>query len=242
MNWHIGCSGFHYKEWKQVFYPEGLAQKNWFEYYSSRFDTLELNVTFYRYPTMSLLENWYNKSPAHFLFAVKAPRFITHYRKFVNAAEQLILFYDTIQKGLKEKLGAVLFQLPPGLVYSEEKMQQVVQALDPHFPNVIECRHSSWWNKKVYRTFKKHHVCFCSHSYPGLPEDVVQTTELLYYRFHGRPKLYHSAYTKKQLQHVANEIVSTKANTSFIFFNNTAGTGAIKNAEYLKRFTMKSPA
>ena len=72
IQWHIGCSGFHYKEWKEVFYPKGLPQRKWFDYYCEHFDTLELNVTFYRFPEMASLQNWYNKSPARFLFSVKA--------------------------------------------------------------------------------------------------------------------------------------------------------------------------
>jgi len=240
MNWHIGCSGFHYKEWKNVFYPEGLAQKKWFDYYSSRFDTIELNVTFYRYPRLELLQNWYTKSPAHFLFAVKAPRFITHYRKFVDSEDQLKLFYGTVQEGLKEKSGPVLFQLPPGLVYTEEKMQQIIHSLDSSFLNVIECRHASWWNKKVYAAFKKNNICFCSHSYPGLPDDVIQTTEILYYRFHGVPKLYYSIYSKKFLKTIVDAILKSSVKTSFVYFNNTAGTGAIENAEYVIKLIIRN--
>ena len=236
MNWHVGCSGFHYKEWKDVFYPEGLAQKKWFDFYSSRFDTIELNVTFYRYPRLADLQNWYDKSPANFLFAVKAPRFITHYRKFVDSEQQLQLFYGTIKEGLKEKLGPILFQLPPGLPYSEEKTQQIIQVLDKAFLNVIECRHASWWNKKVYAAFRKNNICFCSHSYPGLPDDVIQTTDILYYRFHGVPKLYYSTYSKEFLKKIIDAILRSSVKTSFIYFNNTAGVGAIENADYIKKF------
>jgi len=235
MIWHIGCSGFHYKEWKDIFYPEGLAQKKWFDYYTTRFDTIESNVTFYRYPRLEFLQNWYNKSPGHFLFSVKAPRFITHYRRFVDSGQQLQLFYGTIKEGLKEKLGPVLFQLPPDLVYTEEKMQQIIQALDSSFLNAIECRHASWWNKKVYSTFKKNKICFCSHSYPKLPDDVIQSGDSIYYRFHGVPKLYYSAYSKKFLKEIVDTIRETSAKTVFIYFNNTAAVGAIENAEYIKK-------
>src|SRR5436190_754504 len=240
MNWHIGCSGFHYKEWKNVFYPVGLPQTKWFDYYSSQFDTVELNVTFYRFPQLSFLENWYKKSPEHFLFAVKAPRLITHYKKFVDVQESLSSFYKTIREGLKEKLGPVLFQLPPSFIYSDEKMQQIFKALDHSFLNVIECRHESWWNKKVFAAFKKHKVSFCSISYPNLPNDVIATTDTLYYRFHGIPKLYYSVYDKKTLTAVVDTIRKILAKTSFIYFNNTAGLGAIENAEYIKEYIISS--
>jgi uncharacterized protein YecE (DUF72 family) len=234
MNWHIGCSGFYYKEWKNLFYPIGLQQKNWFEYYSSKFDTVELNVTFYRFPQLSFLQNWYNKSPKHFLFAVKVPRLITHNKKFVDIGDLLKSFYDTINNGLKEKCGPVLFQLPPGLIYSEEKLQQIILAMDHSFKNVVEFRHISWWNEKVYSVFSKHNICFCSISYPNLPDDVIATSDFLYYRFHGIPKLYYSVYDKSTLDTVVNSIFRAGIKTAFIYFNNTAEMGAIDNANYIK--------
>src|ERR1700747_49503 len=112
MKWFIGCSGFHYKEWKGIFYPEKLPQRKWFEYYSSRFNTLELNTTFYRFPQLGVLQNWYEKSPADFRFSVKAPRLITHYKQFNDSRQLLADFYGTIREGLQDKLGPVLFQLP----------------------------------------------------------------------------------------------------------------------------------
>src|ERR1044072_6786414 len=93
--WWIGCSGFHYKHWVGKFYPGDLPQRKWFEFYCEHFDTLELNVTFYRFPQLSSLQSWYKRSPAKFQFAVKAPRAITHYKKF-NDIERLISdFYST---------------------------------------------------------------------------------------------------------------------------------------------------
>src|SRR5262245_59274802 len=107
MNWHIGCSGFHYREWKGMFYPEKTPQRLWFEYYSSQFNTLELNVTFYRFPQLSFLQNWYQKSPENFQFTVKVPRLITHYKQFNETQDMLNDFYGTVKEGLKQKLGAV---------------------------------------------------------------------------------------------------------------------------------------
>src|SRR5690606_30967565 len=122
IEWHIGCSGFYYKDWKGLFYPEDLPQKYWFDYYCRYFNTLELNVTFYRFPELSFLQNWYNKSPESFSFAVKAPRTITHYKKFNGITDTLHDFYSTVRTGLREKLECILFQLPPSLPYSEERL------------------------------------------------------------------------------------------------------------------------
>jgi len=234
MNWHIGCSGFHYKEWKEFFYPKGLAQSKWFVHYSQQFDTVELNSTFYRFPRVRALENWYTKSPEHFLFSVKAPRLITHYKKFTDCIGLLDDFYGTIAEGLKEKLGPVLFQLPPSMPYSEEKLGLIMESMRTGFLNVVECRHSSWWNKKVLAVFRKNKTVFCSISYPGLPNEVIDTAGTIYYRFHGIPKLYYSAYEEKFLRKVINSIDRSKAKTAYVYFNNTAEEGAICNSGYIK--------
>src|SRR5437763_15548606 len=114
INWHIGCSGFYYKEWKEIFYPKGLVQAKWFNHYAQHFNTLEINNTFYRFPEPKLFENWYNKAPDHYSFSVKVPRTVTHLKKFKDTEKVLRDFYSIAKEGLKEKLGPILFQLPPG--------------------------------------------------------------------------------------------------------------------------------
>src|SRR3954470_2907578 len=127
--WWIGCSGFHYKHWRGIFYPEKLAMSKWFDYYNERFRTFELNVTFYRFPRLSVLQPWYDKSPEKFRFSVKAPRAITHYKKFRDSKRYLDDFYRTTREGLKEKLGCILFQMPATIVYKEEKLEQIIESL-----------------------------------------------------------------------------------------------------------------
>lgn len=235
INWHIGCSGFSYRDWKENFYPKGLAQKNWFDYYATQFDSLELNVTFYRFPQLSFLQNWYNKAPAGFLFAVKAPRLITHYKQFKEVKELLNDFYTTTKDGLEEKLGAVLFQLPPKFVYTPEALELIITQLDNSVHNVLEFRHPSWWNKEVYTILKQANITFCSHSYPNLPDEVVSTNGVVYYRFHGVPKLYYSEYSENFLNNIISSIQKKKTNTkAFLLFNNTATMAAINNARYIK--------
>jgi uncharacterized protein YecE (DUF72 family) len=235
MKWKIGCSGFHYKEWKGVFYPEKLAQRLWFDYYTTRFNTLELNVTFYRFPQVSFLENWYNKSPDHFVFAVKAPRLITHYKQFNECRDLLSDFYTTIRIGLKNKLGPVLFQLPPQLKYSDEKLRVILDNLDGSFTNVIEFRQAEWWRKEVKDELSKRGVVFCGISYPGLPNEPVINNESAYYRFHGVPRLYYSPHPASELRKVTEIFLKNKKlKEVFIYFNNTANVSAIQNANFLE--------
>jgi uncharacterized protein YecE (DUF72 family) len=237
MKWHIGCSGYHYRDWKEVFYPPGLPQKKWFEYYNSRFDTLELNVTFYRFPQLKFLQNWYEVSSPDFLFTVKAPRLITHYKKFNNCEDLLKDFYDTTIAGLNKKLGTVLFQFPSSFIYSREHLERIVKNLSREVKNVVEFRHPGWWAKDVFKKLKKEKVIFSGISHPKLTDEVVINNNTAYYRFHGVPDLYYSAYNQDKLQSVADTLLKdTTVKEAYIYFNNTATIGAIENAMWLKEY------
>lgn len=237
---YIGCSGFHYKEWKNVFYPNGLAQSKWFQFYCQHFNTLELNVTFYKFPTEKSLSKWYAASPDDFKFSAKVPKAITHYKKFNECERMLEDFYTSIQNGLQYKLGCVLFQLPPQLVYSEELLQKIINNINPAFKNVIEFRHVSWWNTFVFQQLKKNKIIFSGVSYPNLPDNVVKTTTNLYYRLHGVPVLYKSSYSEKFLEELSGEVSILKIKEAWIYFNNTWGTAAIENAKFLQRHLRNS--
>jgi uncharacterized protein YecE (DUF72 family) len=181
---YIGCSGLHHKEWKNVFYPDGLAQSKWFQFYSKHFNTLELNVTFYKFPTEKSLAKWYTGSPDDFKFSVKAPKAI---KKFNECERMPGDFYASIQQGLKHKPGCVLVQLPPQLIYSEALLEKLIINLNPSFKNVLEFRHESWWNTIVFQKLEKHNIIFSGISHPKLRDDVVKTNKDLYYRLHGVP-------------------------------------------------------
>lgn len=235
IEWHIGCSGFHYKDWKETFYPKGVPQRLWFEYYCQHFDTLELNVTFYRFPDLSVFKGWYQRSPANFCFSVKAPRLITHYKKLKECEEIIQHFYETITEGLKEKASAFLFQFPPSFHFSKERLDQIIENLNPKFPNVVEFRHVSWWNEEAYHALGKNNITFSGMSHPRLPEKIIENTSLLYYRMHGVPHLYRSLYSSEYLNDFVNKVVAfRKTKKVFVYFNNDIGCNAIKNAQELK--------
>jgi len=237
---HIGCSGFHYKHWKGSFYPGKLAQTKWFKYYCEHFDTLELNVTFYRFPQVSMLEKWYNDSPEHFRFSVKAPRVITHFKKFNGTERMMDDFYAAVQTGLKEKCGCYLFQLPPNYNYTEDKLNKIITALHPDLPNVLEFRHESWWQEAVFRRLAENHISFCGMSHPDLPKDIIHNQDLFYYRFHGKEQLYSSRYTLDDMRSFSEELMRQDGlKDAFIFFNNDIHTNAIYNAKELQEFMLK---
>ena len=237
MKWKIGCSGFSYNEWSEFFYPVDLPTSKWFEYYTKHFDTVELNVTFYRFPALSFLKNLYNRSPGNFCFIVKAPKLITHTHRFKDVKELLNEFYTVINNGLKEKLGAILFQLPPGFKYSDEHMEIILKSLNKTFTNVIEFRNESWWNESIYAELSKHKITFCGVSYPGLPDDIILNTATPYYRFHGVPKLYYSMYKNSFLNTVGDTFLKSKnIDKAFMLFNNTATRAALENASHLQEY------
>lgn len=237
-DWRIGCSGFHYTDWKEIFYPPGLPQKKWFDYYCTHFNTLELNVTFYRFPQPKFLENWYDKSPAGFDFSVKAPRLITHYKQFLDTERMLADFYGTCREGLRDKLGCILFQLPARVAYSQEMLERITGQLDKSFTNIVEFRHASWWNEHVYRQLAAYGIGFCGHSYPALPDELICNSPVVYYRFHGVPRVYYSQYKRSFIDQVAEAAINCGAGKVYVYFNNTATIAAIRNAKYLQKKTI----
>jgi uncharacterized protein YecE (DUF72 family) len=238
MKWHIGCSGFHYRDWRGTFYPDDLPQKKWFEFYTRHFKTIELNVTFYRFPKLKFLQNWFDQSPDDFRFSVKAPKAITHFKQFHDTAEMISSFYDTIDQGLKGKLGPVLFQMPPRFHYEEERLQRMMNSLDNHFMNVVEFRHESWWRPDVFQQLASHQISFCGMSYPGLPDEVVVNSPSIYYRFHGVPDLYRSPYSPAFLQRVIDTIKrSDIPQQGWFYFNNDYDAVGVANAKEMINFT-----
>ncbi len=235
MDINIGCSGYNYKEWKGLFYPVVISQNKWLEYYALHYNTVEINASFYRFPTEKSLKNWYDKTPAHFRFSIKATNQITHYKKFNDTQSIINEFYDVIKTGLRDKLECVLFQLPPSLIYSEETLERIVKQLDPAYKNVLEFRNVSWWNEDVYKILKEKNIIFCVSSYPGLPDDFVKTADTVYIRMHGKTELYKSNYSSTELHHLRDQIVHAHVKEAFIYFDNTWGGNAIANARTMQQ-------
>ena len=231
---HIGCSAFNTFSWKGIFYPENLPRTKWFDFYAQQLGSYELNATFYRTPTVKSLQSWYNKTPADFLFSVKAPRNVTHYKRFVGCEQELADFYSLCRDGLKEKLACVLFQMPPSFAYSDEKLDLIVRNLNADFKNVIEFRNESWWQPTVYETLQNHNITFCNVSYPKLPESLVKTNHVGYVRLHGRTKLFYSGYSDLEIEQLMESIQASGWDEVFVYFNNTADVHGILNAIHLK--------
>jgi uncharacterized protein YecE (DUF72 family) len=235
IKWRIGCSGYHYPEWKGLFYPAGMTKNKWFEFYCQHFNTLELNVTFYRFPRVEFLKNWYNRCPSDFTFTVKAPRLITHFKKMKEAQNYLSDFYHVVKEGMQEKAACVLFQFPPSFSFEEEHQDRIIRLFDSSIVNVVEFRHPSWWKENVFQLLAQHNIVFSGMSHPSLPVDVIRTTRTVYYRFHGVPHLYISHYELPALERVVHQVQQLEGvEEVYLYFNNTAEGAAIQNARQLQ--------
>ena len=233
---HVGCSGWFYWHWRGGFYPAGLPTSRWFDHYVSKFRTVELNAPFYGWPTLATVETWRRQvGRRRFTYAVKVNELITHQKRFVGT-KQLVRDFGHIADLLGSRLGCFLFQLPPSFRYTPAALKRVLGQLDPARRNVVEFRHRSWWNDRVYAAFRDAGAIFCSCSGPRLPDQLVKTAaDDVYVRFHGTKRWYRHDYTKEELAIWAERIRRSGAKRVWAYFNNDREGYAIKNARELLR-------
>lgn len=230
----IGTSGWTYPHWQKLFYPKDWPKSRWLEYYAEHFDTVELNATFYRLPQLKTFENWRHRTPDHFLWAIKANKYITHTKRLKEPAEPLGRFY-TAAFGLEEKLGPILFQLPPSLSFDEKEFQDFCRSLNRSMRHTLEVRHPSWISDRVFRILKEHNIAFCIADTAGrYPFHEVVTADFVYIRLHGSKKLYASDYSERDLRAWANKIKEWGKDT-YLYFDNDFEGYAVKNAKRLKK-------
>jgi uncharacterized protein YecE (DUF72 family) len=160
MNLYVGTSGYSYKEWKGAFYPADMSAKGMLYYYGERFRTVEINNTFYRLPKTSVLEAWSNEVPADFKFVLKASRQITHIKRLKDAADSVSYLLETAGT-LKERMGALLFQLPPNLKKDVPRLRDFLALLPPKRRFAFEFRHQSWFDEEVFGLLHDHRAALC---------------------------------------------------------------------------------
>ncbi len=232
--YHVGCSGWFYWHWRDHFYLN-LPSKDWFNQYSSHFDTVELNAPFYSWPTIATVNTWIKQvGNQHFVYTVKVSELITHIRRFEDTTE-LVKDFSLIADLLGDRMGCFLFQLPPGYHYTPERLKDILSQLDHQRRNVVEFRHRSWWNEEVYDSFRQTKTIFCSCSGPRLPDELIRTAEDIYIRFHGINQWYRHDYTNDELAIWVKRIKESDAKQVWAYFNNDRDGYAIKNAKELLR-------
>jgi uncharacterized protein YecE (DUF72 family) len=235
----VGCSGWRYWSWRDSFYAE-VPQPNWFKHYLKRFDTVEINASFYSWPTVANVRAW-RRGPGRkkFVYTVKVCELITHVKKF-KGTRTLIKDFGMIADVLGDQMGCFLFQLPPSYRYTKGRLNDIVSQLDPSRRNVAEFRHASWWNEEVYSAFRKAGIIFCSCSAPRLPDALIRTADEVYVRFHGPQRWYRHDYSTEELADWATKIRDSGAKKVWVYFNNDFGAYAPKNAVAFRRMLQRA--
>lgn len=235
-NIFIGTSGWHYKHWSGTFYPAGINAKQQFDHYTKFFDTVEINNSFYKLPPVSVFEGWYRNSPRRFLFAIKANRFITHNLKLTRPHEPIGRLFNSIL-ALKEKLGPILFQLPPGWKVNVERLREFLTALPVACNYVFEFRNETWYNEEVYRLLQEYNCAFCIYELGGHLSPIKITASFVYLRLHGPlGDKYQGSYSKVILRKWAKKCIEWQSQKKkvYVYFDNDQEGYAAFNAIALK--------
>jgi uncharacterized protein YecE (DUF72 family) len=231
----IGTSGFSYDHWFLRFYPKGLPKRKTLEYYQSKFDTVELNVSFYRLVPEKTYQSWHKQANPKFLFAVKGSRYITHIKRLKDFQQPLERFLETT-KNLENNLGPILFQLPSNYKKDTAILEIFLEALPSNFRYAIEFRHKSWFDEEVFSILKDNNIAlvFSHSSYFPYKEEI--TAGFIYLRLHGPGALYAGNYEDAELIRWAEKIINWEVSGRdvFVYFNNDAQAFAPKNALKLK--------
>ena len=227
---HVGTSGWAYDDWAGVFYPPGLRASDRLEYYASRFDALEVNVSFYRLPTPAMIDAWNRQLPENFQLIVKGPRTITHLKKLADYRELLKAFWARVRP--LRALRMVLWQLPPTLGKDVERLDGFLADLPAEVRHAVEFRHESWWDGEVVDVLARHDAAMVTVSHPTMPDAVVPTCNVLFVRFHGiTTPLYRYDYTDVELAAWKERLQPHFAGRRlFAMFNNGYGGNAVRNA------------
>jgi len=255
----IGTSGWVYPDWIGKLYPFDLPQRKWLEYFGRHFATVEVNSTFYHLMKLETFENWVKAVPDDFVFAVKASRFITHIKRLKDCREPLKLMVRSFS-GLGQKLGPILFQLPPRFRADGERLESLLSTvyslqstLTPRLHSrsvpgnskahsgseirlAFEFRDQSWFDESIYQILRKYNAALViAESGRYWPSEEVITADFVYIRFHGEGGSYASKYTDKDLKSWANRIKKWQKNglDVYAYFNNDVGGFAVDNARTL---------
>jgi len=236
--WRVGCSGWNYKSWKGPFYPPGLAASKWLPYYAERFDTVEINNTFYRLPEAQTFASWRRHVPPSFLFAVKASRFLTHMKRLRDPEEPIERLFSRARE-LGPCLGPVLYQLPGNLHLDLPLLDAFLGALPRRIQHVVEFRHRSWYGDATFDCLERHGASLCLHDKEGSEITEPFVGRCVYVRFHGTSGRYHGSYSDRTLSDWAKRLVARWRDGAdvYAYFNNDPDAVATQNAATLLRLS-----
>jgi len=230
----IGCSGWTYEDWAGSFYPREVRARERLAWYAGRFDTTEINGTFYRLPSAKSVAAWAGAVPAGFVFAWKVSRFISHNKKLKDCADSIDLVFGRM-KGLGRAEGPALVQLPPGLHRDDERLDGFLKRLPRRTPCAVEFRHRSWYDPAVFDILAAHGAALCISDHHDAPAPWETTANIVYVRLHGPGGRYHGRYPKEELGRLAERITSWRRGRRdvYCYFDNDVKAAAPRDAQAL---------
>jgi uncharacterized protein YecE (DUF72 family) len=234
----IGTSGWHYASWRGLFYPKGVPLKTQLRYYADQFQTTELNGVFYRTPTPDAVRNWRGDTGRDFVFAWKASKFITHWKRLSqNSVNSLELLEDRLSL-LGDKAGPILFQLPPNFAVDCERLASFLNLLSKKRRYSFEFRNPSWYEPRVLRQLSDHNISLCLSDHHDAPAPWKRTANFLYVRGHGPGGRYWGHYTAATLRQWAKRINAWKKQGCdvYVYFDNDQKSAAPADALRLREF------
>jgi uncharacterized protein YecE (DUF72 family) len=234
---HVGCSGWNYKDWRGAVYPPGVPARRWLEHYSRRFDTVEVNATFYRLVSRDAVARWVRETPGQFVFAVKASRYLTHVKRLSGVGEGIKTFYERLEPLIEaNRLGPVLWQLPESFRRDDQRLAGALAQL-PGGCHALELRHPSWFAPEVYALLREHEVALVIGDHPERPFQTYEpTTRWRYIRLHYGSRGRRGNYSEKEIEKWAERIHSWRVKgTIYVYFNNDWKAFAPRNASQLRR-------
>ncbi len=232
---HIGTSGWYYDHWRGNFYPAKLKKSEWLNFYITHFATVELNNSFYHLPKPTALEHWYDVTPQQFVFSMKASRYITHMTKLANPESTLAIFLERAEI-LREKLGPILFQLPPRWGFRKDRLEDLLNALPKNLRYVFEFRDKTWFNQECFDLLRSFNCALCFYELAGKGAPLEETADFIYIRLHGPGGPYQGSYSESELREWADRIISWKRSgkSVYCYFDNDQEAYAALNAGVLR--------
>jgi uncharacterized protein YecE (DUF72 family) len=216
MQVRVGTSGYSYKEWKGKFYPPDLAASGMLGFYASKLSTVEINNTFYRMPQERVVAGWASEVKDGFTFALKAPQRITHIKRLKDASEPTLSFVH-LAGVLGDKLGPLLFQLPPNMKKDAGRLDAFLSGLPSGLRVALEFRHESWFDEQTYETLRTHRAALCTAEGEGLKSPLVPTTDWGYLR------LRLGTYTDDAIASWSEAIRNAPWKEAFVYFKHDEG-------------------
>jgi uncharacterized protein YecE (DUF72 family) len=223
----VGTSGWQFDNWDGRFYASDTPKEDWLSVYATSFGSVEVNNTFYQRPDAEKLRRWREQTPDSFTFSIKANRYITHLKKFIDPEEPLQTLYRSLEP-LGDRLGPILFQCPPNWHQNVDRLEAFLDELSEHHRHAFEFRDSTWFHPATLDALTRHDAAFCIYELGSKQRSpIAQTADFAYVRLHGPETAYEGAYSDEALTTWARRARdwSREGRDVFVYFNNTSGEG-----------------